>query len=186
MPHCCPPLYPACPAGVTATQGRGSRGGGGNCPPNFLSEGDEYACAPPKFWQSLGISTCLPPPPPPQEKNRSRAPAATLGVTVGPTWAQWFSASAFACESRVYIEPGRHGFRPPIFAWRKEVASPAGKPPGESPNNHLRRSVTFAGHFARNTSNRIFNILSIIYVPSCSASIITGGRHPRQPDSMET
>ena len=32
-------------------------------PPNFLSEGDEYACAPRKFWQSLGISTCLPPPP---------------------------------------------------------------------------------------------------------------------------
>ena len=36
-------------------------------PPNFLSGGDEYACAPPpKFWQSLGIyqHVC----PPPQEK----------------------------------------------------------------------------------------------------------------------
>ena len=43
--------------------------------------------------------------------------------------------------------------------------SAAGKPgklPGEreAPNNHLRRCVTFAGHFARNT--RISNILRVI------------------------
>ena len=51
-----------------------------------------------------------------------------------------------------------------VFAWRDGVASPAGKPgkpPGEAPNNHLRRCVTFAGHFARNT-NRISNILRVI------------------------
>ena len=47
-------------------------GGKGGNPPNFLSQWDGYACAPPKFCQSLGISTFLPPPPP--EKNRSRAP----------------------------------------------------------------------------------------------------------------
>ena len=46
----------------------GRQGGQLPPPPNFLSEGDVYACAPPKFWQSLGISTCLPPPPPPKKK----------------------------------------------------------------------------------------------------------------------
>ena len=40
-------------------RGAGAGGGGGGkgaiAPPNFLSEGDEYACLcpPPKFWQSL-------------------------------------------------------------------------------------------------------------------------------------
>ena len=44
-------------------QGRGSRGGGGNCPPKlFISMGWICLC-PPKFRQSLGISTFLPPPP---------------------------------------------------------------------------------------------------------------------------
>ena len=39
------------------------RGDGGQLPlPNFLSQWDGYAYAPPKFWQSLGISTFLPPP----------------------------------------------------------------------------------------------------------------------------
>ena len=39
-------------------------GKGVNCPPpNFLSQWDGYACAPPKIWQSLGMSTLLPPPP---------------------------------------------------------------------------------------------------------------------------
>ena len=115
-----------------------------------------------------------------------------------------------------YIESGRRGCRPPVFAWREGVASPAGKPgkpPREASNNLLHRSVTFAGHFAR-----ITNILSVIYAPSWSASIrldradvglnggrtaggsaggaahcppcvesvITGGRHPRRLDSMET
>ena len=67
-------------------------------------------------------------------------------------------------KASVYMESGRHGCRPPVFAWRDGVASPAGKPgklPGEAPNNHLRRSVTFGGHFARNT-NRISNILHVI------------------------
>ena len=52
-------------------------GKGGQLPPNFLSQWDGYACAPPKIWQSLGIST----PPPPQEKNRSRAPDCSCCVT---------------------------------------------------------------------------------------------------------
>ena len=40
----------------------GGGGKGGNCPPNFLSQWDGYACPPPpKIWQSLGISTLLPP-----------------------------------------------------------------------------------------------------------------------------
>ena len=38
---------------MTGRQGRGSRGGGegggGNCPPNFVSQWDGYACAPLKF-----------------------------------------------------------------------------------------------------------------------------------------
>ena len=62
------------------------------------------------------------------------------------------------------IESGRRGCRPPVFAWREGVASPAGKPgkpPGEALNNHLRQSVTFAGHFACNT-NRISTILPVI------------------------
>ena len=45
----------------------------------------------------------------------------------------------------VYIESGRRGCRPPVFAWRDGVASPAGKPgkpPGEAPNNHLRRCIS--------------------------------------------
>ena len=47
---------------LICTQGRGSRGGARGAP-DFLSQGDGYACAPPpKFWQSLGISTFLPPP----------------------------------------------------------------------------------------------------------------------------
>ena len=59
---------------VTRQQGRRSRGGGGrgNCPPPIFppSQWDGYACAPPpKFWQSLGISTFN------EQKNRSRAPA---------------------------------------------------------------------------------------------------------------
>ena len=33
----------------------------------------------------------------------------------------------------MYIESGRCGCRPPVFAWREGVASPAGKPPGEAP-----------------------------------------------------
>ena len=48
---------------------RGAGAGGGPRgaiapPPNFLSQWDGYACAPPpKIWQSLGISTLLPPAP---------------------------------------------------------------------------------------------------------------------------
>ena len=53
-----------------------------------------------------------------------------------------------------------------------EGVASARKPPGKSLNNHLHRSITFAGHFGRNTSsNRIFIILSVIYAPSWSASI---------------
>ena len=66
---------------ISSDRGAGAGGGGKGGqlpPPNFLSEGDEYACAPPpKFWQSLGISTCLPP----QDKNRSRAPVFRPGYT---------------------------------------------------------------------------------------------------------
>ena len=66
--------------------------------------------------------------------------------------------------------------RPPVFAWQEGVASPAGKPPGKAPNNHLCPSVTFAGHFVRNTvlMHGLFNILSVIYAPSWSASIWLG------------
>ena len=61
----------------------------------------------------------------------------------------------------VYIESGPCGCRPPIFACREgRVASPAGKPPGEAPNNRLRRSVTFAGHFARNTVGLLMEYLT--------------------------
>ena len=66
----------------------------------------------------------------------------------------------------VYIKSGPHGCRPPAFAWQDmglphPPANQASKPPGEIPNNHLHRCVTFAGHFARNT-NRISNILHVI------------------------
>ena len=78
-----------------------------------------------------------------------------------------------------------------VFAWREGVASPTGKPgkpSGETLYNHLRRSSNGVSmrtpvhrptpsvcrpHFARNT-NRIFNILSVNYAPSWSASIRLG------------
>ena len=55
------------------SQGCGSRGGPrGAIAPTFCLNGMAMPVPPPKFWQSLGMSTFLPPPP--QEKNRSRAP----------------------------------------------------------------------------------------------------------------
>ena len=65
--------------------GRGAGAGGarGQLPPS-LSQWDGYACPlPPKFWQSLGLSTFLPPPSA-QKKNRSGAPAAGWGGGVRP------------------------------------------------------------------------------------------------------
>ena len=49
---------------VGCSRGAGAGGGGarGAIAPNLLSQWDGYACAPlPKIWQSLGISTLLPP-----------------------------------------------------------------------------------------------------------------------------
>ena len=37
-------------------------------------------------------------------------------------------SSTWPLAGRVYIESGHRGCRPPVFAWRDEVASPAGKP----------------------------------------------------------
>ena len=55
---------------------------GGPPPTLFVSRGWICLCPPPKFWQSLGISTFLPPPP---RKNRSRAPAPiTTGNYLNP------------------------------------------------------------------------------------------------------
>ena len=78
------------------------------------------------------------------------------------------------------VSQGVYRIRPPVLAWDgvawDGVASPAGKPgkpPGEAPNNHLRRCVTFAGHFAHNT-NRISNILRVIWAPSWPVSIWLG------------
>ena len=40
-----------------------------------------------------------------------------------------------------------------------------GKPPGESPNNHLRQSVTLTGHFARNTNTSfVHNLCTILMI----------------------
>ena len=89
------------------------------------------------------------------------------------------SNPAAADAGRQYL-PGGRGVPSP--------AGKPGKPPGEAPNNHLRWSITFTGHFARNTNvsrpigsiansntrNRISNILSIIYAPSWPASIRLG------------
>ena len=66
-------MAPACQKRRLTSGARepGGGGQGGQLPPNFLSQWDGYACAPPKIWQSLGMSTLLPPP----SKNRSCAPA---------------------------------------------------------------------------------------------------------------
>ena len=86
-------------------QGQGSRGGGkgGNCPPppTFSLNGmDRPLClCPPKFWQSLGISTLLPPPPPPQEKNRSRAPDLGLGLAY-----KFFSKTILSVTVRAFLK----------------------------------------------------------------------------------
>ena len=59
-------MLPCSPQRPDLYRGAGAGGQGGNCPPpNFLSQWDGYACAhppPPNFFQSLGISTFLPPP----------------------------------------------------------------------------------------------------------------------------
>ena len=55
-------LYRAYAAPIT--QGRGSRGGArGAIAPQLLVSMGWLCLCPPKFWQSLGISTLLPPPP---------------------------------------------------------------------------------------------------------------------------
>ena len=67
------PRYKVLPPLSAVNRGAGA-GGGGQLPPQlFVSRGWICPCPPPKFWQSLGISTFCPPPPT-QEKNRSRAP----------------------------------------------------------------------------------------------------------------
>ena len=99
-----------------------------------------------------------------------------LTGAVGPQAVAGRHSSTRPLASRVYIESGHRGCRPPVFAWRDGVASPAGKPgnlPGEAPNNHLHRCVAFASHFAHNT-NRISNILRVIWTPSWPVSIRLG------------
>ena len=59
--------------GIAGAREPGGGGARGQLHPQlFVSMGWICLC-PPKIWQSLGISTLLPPPPP--RKNRSRAPA---------------------------------------------------------------------------------------------------------------
>ena len=70
-----------------------------------------------------------------------------LTGAIGPQAVAGRHSSTRPLAGGVYIESGRPKCRPPVFAWRDGVASPAGKP-GKLPG-------------------RV-------------------GRHPRQPDSMET
>ena len=66
-----------------------------------------------------------------------------LTGAVGPQAVAGRLSSTRPLAGGVYIESGRRSCRPPVFAWREGVASPAGKPgklPGEAPNNHLRRA----------------------------------------------
>ena len=65
---------------ISSDRGAGAGGGGQGgaiAPPTFCLKGMNMPVSPPKFWQSLGISTCLPP----QEKNRSRAPVFRPGYS---------------------------------------------------------------------------------------------------------
>ena len=99
-----------------------------------------------------------------------------LTGAVGPQAVAGRHSSTRPLTGGVYIESGHRGCRPPVFAWRDGVASPASKPgklPGEAPNNHVRQCITFAGHFAHNT-NRISNILRVIWAPSWPVSIRLG------------
>ena len=58
-----------------------------------------------------------------------------------------------------------------------------GKPPGESPNNHLCRSVTFTGHFARNTNTSFVHNLCTILVAYGLAAYVGLQRTQRGQDS---
>ena len=78
---------------------------------------------------------------------------------------RWCISNPAAADAGHQYLPGGRGGR--LTRWQARQAT------WGAPNNHLRRSVTFAGHFARNTT-RIFNIWSVIYAPSWSASIRLG------------
>ena len=62
----------------------GVGGKGGNCPPTFCLNGMDMPVPPPKIWQSLGISTLLPPPP--RKKSFPRPCFYVLPVSLRRSW----------------------------------------------------------------------------------------------------